>query len=80
MNLIQTFVQQAIQDHPADAAREVPEIIGHYIADNTRLNRFYQDVKRLAEGSRPISKEGLARLIAAVEGWPQIVLFDEVPK
>lgn len=71
VTMIQKFVTQAIQEYPEDAAREVPEILEHYITDNTRLNRFYQDVKRFAESPGGISKERLARLIAAVEGWPE---------
>jgi hypothetical protein len=70
MSMIQDFVQQGIRDKPEAAAREVPEIVGHYITDNTRLNRFYQDVKRLHDRPGGISRPELARLIAAVEGWP----------
>lgn len=39
MNLIQTFVQQAIHENPEAAAREVPAIIETYATDNTKLNR-----------------------------------------
>lgn len=69
--MIQTFVKQAIRDHPETAAQEVPKILGHYITDSTRLNRFYQDVKRLNDRPGGISCKELGRLIAAVEGWPE---------
>ena len=80
MSLIQTFVQQAIQDHPVDAAREVPEIIGHYIADNTRLNEVFQAACRVLIQPDKFNLELLRRAVAKAAGQPQIALFDEVPK
>jgi hypothetical protein len=43
--MIQDFVKQAVANNPEAAAREIPEIIEHYITDNTRLNRVYQAAK-----------------------------------
>jgi hypothetical protein len=67
MTLIQTFVQQAIQEHPADAAREVPQIIGHYIADNTRLNKVYRAAKAVTIRADKFTLEQLRRAIAEAE-------------
>lgn len=41
-SFIQAAIEQSIRQNPEAAAREVPMIIGHYILDNTRLNRVYQ--------------------------------------
>jgi hypothetical protein len=67
MSLIQTFVQQAIQDHPADAAREVPEILGYYILDNTRLNRVYRAAKNVIESPKKTTLAALAHAVRDAE-------------
>lgn len=67
MTLIQTFVTQAIQGHPEDAAREVPEILGHYIADNTRLNHVYRIAKVVCFDPSPRNLKALGNAIREAE-------------
>jgi hypothetical protein len=68
MNTIQTFVQQAIQEPPEAATREVPTILGHYIADNGRLNHVYRVAKVVVFDPSPVNLAALARAIRAAEG------------
>jgi hypothetical protein len=82
MNMIQSFVQQAIRDHPEAAAREVPEILETYATDNTKLNRVKDAAKSLIaqidkgrlvddhghDFNRNVALIGLRRAVAEAEG------------
>jgi len=70
MRMIQTFVTQAIREHPEAAAREVPEILGHYIADNTRLNHVYRIAKVVCFDPSPRNLKALGNAIREAEVPP----------
>lgn len=78
MNIIQTCITQAIQQNPEAAAREVPEIVGHYILDNTRLNLVYRCAKNVVESPTKTTLAALAWAIRDAEG--RIELRDEAQK
>jgi hypothetical protein len=67
MNMIQTFVRQAIKSHPEAAAREVPEILGHYLNDNAKLNQIYQLAKVVCVDPSPRNRLALALAIKEAE-------------
>ena len=75
--MIQAFVQQGIKENPGAAAREVAEIVSHYITDNTRLNRVYQAACRVLIQPDKFNLELLRRAVAAAEGKSE--LWDERP-
>jgi hypothetical protein len=70
MSIIQTCVAQAIKKHPEAAAREVTEILDHYILDNARLNRIYQLAKAVCVSPSPRNRLALAMAIKEAEGQP----------
>ena len=75
--LIQAAIEQGIRQNPEAAAREIPQIIGHYITDNTRLNQVYQAACRVLIQPDRYNLEQLRRAVAAAEGKSE--LWDERP-
>ena len=71
MNMIQTFVQQAIREHPEVAIKEVPEIIETYAIDNTKLNRVKDAAKIVCESPTMTTLAALAWAIRDAEGVPE---------
>ena len=67
MNMLNTFVKQAIRDHPEVAAKEIPEIIEHYISDNTRLNRVYQAACKVVIQPDRFTLDNLRRAVAVAD-------------
>ena len=67
-----TFMQQIIADgirsNPEAAAREVPEMVGHYILDNARLNRVYRCAKAVVESPTKTTLAALAWAVRDAEG------------
>ena len=67
-----TFIQEIIADgirsNPEAAAREVPEILGQYLLDNTRLNRVYRAAKVVVESPTKTTLAALAFAIRDAEG------------
>ena len=67
-----TFMQQIIADgirsNPEAAAREVPEIVGQYILDNTRLNRVYRAAKIAVESPTKTTLAALDYAVRDAEG------------
>jgi|WetSurMetagenome_2_1015567.scaffolds.fasta_scaffold1190052_1 hypothetical protein len=70
MNIIQTCVAQGIQNHPEAAAREVPQILGHYIVDNDRLNAVYTAAKQVLIQPDRFNLTRLAEAVARAENRP----------
>ena len=67
MNMIQTFAQQAIQEHQENAAQEISEILGFYILDNTRLNAIYRAARAVTFRADKFTLAQLARVIQEAE-------------
>ncbi len=71
----ETFIQMAvklgIQEDPMGAAETVPNILGHYIADNTRLNRVYRAAKNVIESPTKNTLAALAYAVRDAEGVPE---------
>ena len=65
---IQQAIQQSIRETPEAAAREVPEILGHYILDNTRLYRVYRCAKNVVETPTKTTLAALAWAVRDAEG------------
>ena len=66
--IIQEAIEQGIRQNPEAAAREVPEIVGQYILDNTRLNRVYRAAKNAVESPSKTTMAALAWAIRDAEG------------
>jgi len=49
----------------------MPEIIGHYILDNRKLNLVYQAAKVAVVNPTKANMKALAYVIEASEGWPE---------
>ena len=67
---IQTIIADGIRRNPEAAAREVPEIVGKYILDNTRLNRVYLCAKNVVENPTKTTLAALAWAVRDAEGVP----------
>ena len=67
MSMNQQCIRQAIKDYPEAAAREVPEILGHYITDNDRLNRVYRCAKNVVESPTRTTLAALAWAVREAE-------------
>jgi hypothetical protein len=67
MNILQTCIAQSIKDHPEAAAREIPEILGHYLNDNAKLNQIYQLAKVVCVDPSPRNRLALAMAITEAE-------------
>lgn len=76
LTFIQTAIEHGIRQNPEAAAREVPEIGGHYILDNTRLNRVYQAACRVLIQPDGYNMDQLCRAVADASA-PQITLWDD---
>ena len=57
----------SIIDHPQAAAREIPQIIGHYITDNTQLNKIYQAAKAVTIHPNKFTLNNLHRAVREAE-------------
>lgn len=68
MTFIQEAIEQGIRENPEAAAREVPEIIEHYIADNTRLYRVYRAAKNVVDSPTQTTLAALAWAVRDAEG------------
>ena len=68
---IQTIIADGIRSDPETAAREVPEMVGHYITDNTRLNRVYRCAKNVVESPTMTTLAALAWAVRDAEGVPE---------
>ena len=67
---IQTIIADGIRSNPEAAAREVPEMVGHYITDSTRLNRVYRAAKNVVENPTKTTLAALAWAVRDAEGVP----------
>lgn len=68
---IQTIIADGIRSNPEAAAREVPEMVGHYLIDNTRLNRVYRAAKNVIESPTKNNLAALAWAVRDAEGVPE---------
>ena len=66
--IIQAAIEKGIRENPEAAAREVPEIVGHYITDNTRLNRVYRAAKNVVDSPTQTTLAALAWAVGDAEG------------
>jgi hypothetical protein len=46
-SILSHCIEEAIRTNPGAAAKEVPQIVGYYILDNSRLNAVYLAAKRV---------------------------------
>ena len=67
---IQTVIADGIRSNPEAAAREVPEIVGYYILNNTLLNRVYRAAKIAVESPTKTTLAALAWAVRDAEGVP----------
>lgn len=65
---IQTVIADGIRSNPEAAAREVPEMVGHYLINNTRLNRVYQCACNVLIHPDHSNMERLRLAVADAEG------------
>jgi len=67
-----SFIELAVCDgiirDPVAAAKEVGEVLGHYVLDNARLNRVYQAAVRHLLQPDKITLESLRRAVKEAEG------------
>ena len=75
--IIQHCIRQSIQQNPKAAAKEIPEILGHYITNNTHLNAVYVAAKRVLANPDQAGLNMLRRAVAIAESTT--VLWDEHP-
>jgi hypothetical protein len=75
--MIRQFCEQSIRQNPEVAAKEVPEILEHYIIDNNRLNAVYRAAKRVCIQPDRFALDQLAKAVADAER--SVVLWDEKP-
>jgi hypothetical protein len=68
---IQQAIEQSIRQNPEAAAREVPEIVGYYILNNTLLNRVYRCAKAAVESPNKSTLAALAWAVRDAEGVPE---------
>jgi len=63
-SLIAHCLRNAYRTDPAAASQEAAEIVGFYIADNTKLNRVFQAAERICISPTPANLEALRQEVA----------------